>query len=227
MTRKRVLRGAMWIAIGVLGVVGCLLGPSWLGIVQGQVPDHLRRRAATIYLDGLLAAYALAMVASVSLIGMVVVARVRSRVRHAGSTSQAGALAGDRSNHPGQPHGPGPRRVGLESMVGPQSPAPDSRRSTRRKRGGPPGTVVRRPGAGAAEPVLVDRGRQGRWHLCVAYPRPGRVQREGRAVQSLALHRARSSPGNWNPSCGAVPSAWTSGRREEPTWPRCTIGWPA
>jgi tetratricopeptide (TPR) repeat protein len=76
---SRIVRGAILIAVGVLCAVSWMLGPSWLGIVQGEVPDELRRRVAIVYLDGLLVAYALAMVASVAVIGAVVVMRLRSR----------------------------------------------------------------------------------------------------------------------------------------------------
>ncbi len=70
----------MLIAVGVFAVVAWMLGPTWIRIVQEQVSDDLRRRAAVIYLDGLLAGYALTMVASVAVIGGVVLMRVRSRV---------------------------------------------------------------------------------------------------------------------------------------------------
>ncbi|MGP0068573.1 MAG: tetratricopeptide repeat protein [Isosphaeraceae bacterium] len=70
---------ASLVAVGVLGALAWLLGPSWLGIVLGQVPDDLRPQAASIYLDGLLVAYSLAMVASIGVIGAVILLRLTAR----------------------------------------------------------------------------------------------------------------------------------------------------
>jgi hypothetical protein len=76
---RRIVRGLLLVAVGVLVVVAWILAPDYLELAWGRLPHEFQRRAAFLYLDALLIGYAIALAVAIGLIGGVLVTRKRSR----------------------------------------------------------------------------------------------------------------------------------------------------
>jgi hypothetical protein len=76
---RRVVRGLLLVAAGVLVGVAWILGRDFLELTWIQVPYEFRRRATSVYLDAMLIGYSVALVGSIGLVVGVLLVRRLSR----------------------------------------------------------------------------------------------------------------------------------------------------
>ncbi len=80
-TPRRVIGLLMLIALGVGGYAASQLGPVWFGFLSGRETAALRRQAVTLFVDGLLIVYPLALLVSAVGAVLLIYLGVRSRSR--------------------------------------------------------------------------------------------------------------------------------------------------